>query len=208
LTIADDKLDWLLGRLRAIRHVEMVRIGTKVPMVLPMRVTADLASVLKRHHPLWLSVHCTHPDELTGESSAALARLADAGVPLGSQTVLLRGINDRPAVMMALMQGVLRNRVKPYYLFQCDPIRGSGHFRTPVDQGLAIVDALRGHTSGYAVPHYVIDAPGGGGKVGLVPEYILGRDGDDLVLRNYRGDIYRYPDPEGTLARDKPWPPG
>jgi lysine 2,3-aminomutase len=110
--------------------------------------------------------------------------------------------------MMALMQGVLRNRVKPYYLFQCDPIRGSGHFRTPVDQGLAIVDALRGHTSGYAVPHYVIDAPGGGGKVGLVPEYILGRDGDDLVLRNYRGDIYRYPDPEGTLARDKPWPPG
>ena len=207
LTVADEKLDWLLGRLRAIRHIEMIRIGSKVPMVLPMRVTESLARVLKRHHPLWLSVHCTHSAELTEESSAALARLADAGIPLGSQTVLLRGINDSPAVMTALMHGLLRNRVKPYYLFQCDPIKGSGHFRTPVARGLEMIEALRGHTSGYAVPHYVIDAPGGGGKVGLVPEYVLGRDGEDLVLRNFRGDLYRYPDPEGTLARDKPWRP-
>ncbi len=202
LTIADDKLDWLLGRLRRIGHVELIRIGTKVPLALPMRVTRALARVLKRHRP-WLSLHATHPNELTPEATLALDRLADAGVPLGSQTVLLKGVNDDLAVMRALMHGLIKRRVKPYYLFQCDPIRGSGHFRTPVATGLALIEGLRGHTSGYAVPHFALDAPGGGGKVALVPDSIVGREGDDLVVRNFAGALYRYPDPGGTLGADK-----
>lgn len=195
LTIATDKLEWLLSRLRAIPHVEFVRIGTKVPVVLPQRVTRDLARMLRRYHPLWMSLHFTHPDELTPEVAESTARLADAGIPLGSQTVLLRGINDTVDTMRTLMHGLLKLRVKPYYLFQCDPISGSAHFRTPVQTGLDIIRGLRGHTTGYAVPHFVIDAPGGGGKVSLVPDYIQGRDGDDLVLTNFEGDTYRYPDP-------------
>ena len=198
LTLSDEKLDWLLSRLRRIPHVEFVRIGTKVPVVMPQRVTSSLTRILKRFHPLWVSIHFTHPDELTPETVEACARLADAGIPLGSQTVLLSGINDSVETMTRLMHGLLKARVKPYYLYQCDPIVGSSHFRTPVRKGLEIIQGLRGHTSGYAVPSYVIDAPGGGGKIPLLPEYYVGRDGDDLVLRNYQGLHFRYPDPLGA----------
>ena len=202
LSISDDKLDWLLTRLRAIPHIEFIRIGTKIPVVLPQRITRDLVKMLRKHHPLWMSIHATHPRELTAETTEAFARLADAGIPLGSQTVLLKGINDDIAVMKPLMQGLLRRRVKPYYLYQCDPIRGSGHFRTSVDKGLEIIDGLRGHTTGYACPQFVIDAPGGGGKILLAPDPVVGRDGADLLLRNFEGGIYRYPDPDGTLAQN------
>ena len=194
LTIPDHHLEWLLSRLRKIAHVELIRIGTKAPIVLPQRITPDLVAMLKEYHPLWISVHCTHPDELTPESRQALTMLADGGIPLGSQTVLLAGINDSVATMKSLMQGLVKNRVKPYYLYQCDPIIGSAHFRTPVAKGLEIYQGLRGHTTGYAVPNYVIDAPGGGGKIPLLPETVVGREGTDLLLRNYEGKIYRYPD--------------
>jgi len=194
LTLTDEKLCWLLSELRRIPHVEMIRIGTKAPVVMPQRITPALASLLKKFHPLWMSIHVTHPEELTSEMARACARLANAGIPLGSQTVLLSGINDDPETMKAMFQGLLRLRVKPYYLYQCDPIPGSSHFRTPVAKGLEIIEGLRGHTTGYAVPTYVIDAPGGGGKVPLLPRYCLGRQGDDLLLKNYLGKIYRYPD--------------
>ncbi|MDO9585542.1 MAG: KamA family radical SAM protein [Syntrophales bacterium] len=194
LTLTDEKLDWLLSRLRMIPHVEILRIGTKVPAVMPQRITPALIRLLKRFHPLWISIHATHPDELTPEMTQACNRLADAGIPLGSQTVLLAGVNDDVETMKRLMQGLLRLRIKPYYLYQCDPIPGSSHFRTPVAKGLEIIRGLRGYTTGYAVPTYVIDAPGGGGKIPLLPEYLLGRDGDDLIIRNYAGKLYRYPD--------------
>ena len=194
LTLTDEKLDWLLSRLRIIPHVEILRIGTKVPAVMPQRITPALIRLLKRFHPLWLSIHVTHPDELTPEMIQACNRLADAGIPLGSQTVLLAGVNDDVETMKSLMQGLLCLRVKPYYLYQCDPIPGSSHFRTPVAKGLEIIRGLRGHTTGYAVPTYVIDAPGGGGKIPLLPEYLIGREGDELILRNYTGEFYRYPD--------------
>jgi lysine 2,3-aminomutase len=203
LTLADEKLEWLLGRLRAIKHVEFLRIGSKVPVVLPQRITRALTRVLRKFHPLWMSIHFTHPTELTPEVKEACARLADAGIPLGSQTVLLRGINDDVEVMKKLMHGCLMNRVKPYYLYQCDPITGSAHFRTSVDKGLEIIRGLRGHTTGYAVPTYVIDAPGGGGKIPLIPDYVVGREGDDLLLTNFERKLYRYPDPEGTIGRGR-----
>ena len=198
-TLPDEMLEWLLSRLRRIPHVEMIRIGTKVPVVLPQRVTPALCRLLKRYHPLWVSIHFTHPDELTPETAQACERLADAGVPLGSQTVLLKGINDHVDTMRQLVHGLLRIRVKPYYLFQCDPIPGSGHFRTSVEKGLDIIRGLRGHTTGYAVPTYVIDAPGGGGKIPLLPEYMAGWEGDDLLLRNYENRLFRYPDPGKRL---------
>jgi lysine 2,3-aminomutase len=204
LTIGDDKLDWLLGRLRAIKHIEFLRIGTKAPVVLPQRITKSFVAMLKKHHPLWMSLHFTHPVELTPEVTESTSRLADAGIPLGSQTVLLKGINDSAETMVPLMQGLLRRRVKPYYLYQCDPIRGSSHFRTGVDKGLEIIAALRGHTTGYATPMFVIDAPGGGGKIQLAPDPIIGRDGDDLLLRNFEGNLYRYPDPGGALGHRGP----
>jgi len=203
LTIADDKLDYLLGRLRAIKHVEFIRLGSKVPTVLPMRITKSLTRMLRKHHPLWISIHVTHPSEMTPEVTEAYARLADAGIPLGSQTVLLKGINDSVDTMKRLMHGLLMRRVKPYYLYQCDPITGSAHFRTPVAKGIEIIQGLRGHTTGYAVPTFVIDAPGGGGKIPLLPEYLVGRDGDDVLLRNFEGNIYRYPDPDGTFGAGK-----
>ncbi len=194
LTLADGQLDWLLGKVREIPHVEVIRIGTKVPFVLPQRITAELVAILKKYHPLWMSIHCMHPDELTTEARQACTMLADAGIPLGSQTVLLAGINDSVETMRSLMHGLMKIRVKPYYLYQCDPIMGSSHFRTPVSKGLEIYQGLRGHTTGYAVPTYVIDAPGGGGKIPLLPETVVGRDGDDLLIRNYEGNVYRYPD--------------
>jgi lysine 2,3-aminomutase len=202
LTIGDDKLDWLLGRLRAMKHIEFLRIGTKIPVVLPQRITKDFVKMLKKHHPLWMSIHVTHPAELTDEVTESTARLADAGIPLGSQTVLLKDINDSPSVMVPLMQGLLKRRVKPYYLYQCDPIRGSAHFRASVERGLEIIASLRGHTTGYATPMFCIDAPGGGGKIQLAPDPVVGRDGDDLLLRNFEGKVYRYPDHGGTLGRD------
>jgi lysine 2,3-aminomutase len=155
--------------------------------------------MLKRYHPLWMSLHFTHPDELTPEVQQACSRLADAGIPLGSQTVLLAGVNDDVATMRQLMHGLLTMRVRPYYLYQCDPIVGSAHFRTPVAKGLEIIQGLRGHTTGYAVPIYVIDAPGGGGKIPLAPATVMTRDGNALVLQNYAGHLYRYPDPGVTL---------
>ncbi len=202
-TIGDDKLDWLLTRLRAMKHIEFLRIGTKMPIVLPQRITKDFAKMLKKHHPLFISLHVTHPNELTDEVRESTGRLADAGIPLGSQTVLLKGINDDPAVMVPLMQGLLTCRVRPYYLYACDPIRGSAHFRGDIEKGLEIIKALRGHTTGYATPIFAIDAPGGGGKIQLAPDSIVGRNGDDLLLRNFEGKIYSYPDPGGRLGKDK-----
>jgi lysine 2,3-aminomutase len=203
LTLADERLDWLLGRLRRIPHVEFLRMGTKVPAVLPMRVTRGLTRVLRRHHPLFMSLHFTHPGEITPETHEACSRLADAGIPLGSQTVLLSGVNDDVETMRQLVHGLLRCRVRPYYLYQCDPIRGSAHFRTPVEKGLEIIAGLRGHTSGYAVPTFVIDAPGGGGKIPLAPDAVVGRSDGDLVLRNYEGRFFRYPDPAGSIGADR-----
>ncbi len=185
-------------RLRRIPHVEFLRIGTKAPVVMPQRISSALTRMLKRYHPLWMSIHFTHPDELTEETREACARLADAGIPLGSQTVLLSGINDTVETMKRLMHGLLKARVKPYYLYQCDPIVGSAHFRTPVRKGLEIIQGLRGHTSGYAVPTYVIDAPQGEGRYLSFPDYTVGWDGDDLVLKNYQDLYFRYPDPQGS----------
>jgi len=194
LTLPDEALEWLLSRLRAIPHVELIRIGTKVPVVLPQRITSTLCHTLKRHHPLWMSIHFAHPDELTFEVSQACNRLADAGIPLGSQTVLLAGVNDSVDTMKRLVHDLVMNRVRPYYLYQCDPISGSAHFRTPVAKGLEIIEGLRGHTTGYAVPTYVIDAPGGGGKIPLLPGYVIGHDEQYIKLRNYQGRTFRYPD--------------
>ena len=194
LTLNDEALEWLLSRLRKISHVELIRIGTKIPAVLPQRITPVLTRMLKRYHPLWMSLHFTHPDELTLEAALACGRLADQGMPLGSQTVLLSGINDDVETIGRLMRALLKMRVRPYYLYQCDPISGSAHFRTPISKGLEMIRGLRGHTSGYAVPQYVIDAPGGGGKIPLLPDYIVGRDNDELLLRNYEDRVYRYPD--------------
>ncbi len=194
LTLNDERLNWLLSRLREIPHVEIIRIGTKIPAVLPQRITPNLVRVLRRYHPLWMSLHFTHPAECTAEAYRACERLANAGIPLGSQTVLLKGINDSVETMKALCHHLLRMRVRPYYIYQCDPITGSSHFRTPVEKGLEIIRGLRGFTTGYAVPTYVIDAPGGGGKIPLMPNYVEGRDGDDLLLRNYCDQVYRYPD--------------
>jgi lysine 2,3-aminomutase len=200
LSLDEERLEWILSRLRAIPHVEFVRIGSKQPVVQPQRVTPALTRMLKRFHPLWMSLHFTHPDEVTPEVAEACGRLADAGVPLGSQTVLLKGVNDDVDTMRGLMHGLLRIRVRPYYIFQCDPISGSAHFRTTVEKGVEIIRGLRGHTTGYAVPSFVVDAPGGGGKVLLAPDYVVGRDGDDLVLTNFENKLYRYPDPGGRLG--------
>jgi lysine 2,3-aminomutase len=197
LTIPETHLEYLLASLRDISHVEIIRIGTKVPVVLPQRITYGLVRMLKKYHPLYMSIHFTHPDELTPEVHEACARLADAGIPLGSQTVLLKGINDNVRTMKQLMHRLLINRVRPYYIYQCDPIPGSSHFRTSVQKGLEIIKGLRGHTSGYAVPHYVIDAPGGGGKIPLLPEYYLGKDGKNIVLQNYESKKFYYPDEIG-----------
>lgn len=200
LSIGDDKLEWLLNRLRSIKHLEFIRIGTKIPVVMPQRITKQLTKMLKKYHPLWMSIHFTHPEELTPETIEACSRLADAGIPLGSQTVLLKGINDDINVIKPLMHGLLKARVKPYYLYQCDPVSGSAHFRTPVEKGLEIIRGLRGHTTGYAVPQFVVDAPNGGGKIPLLPDYVVGREGDDLLLTNFEGGVYRYPDPYGNVG--------
>lgn len=194
LLFSDEKLDQLLGALRAIPHVEFVRIGTRIPVFLPQRITPALCAMLRKHHPLFISIHSNHPRELTIEVRAALERLADAGIPLGNQSVLLRHVNDDAEVMKAHVQKLLMCRVRPYYIYQCDLIAGSAHLRASVRKGLEIMQALRGHTTGYAVPTYVIDAPGGGGKVPVSPEYVLSRNADRVVIRNYEGKIFEYPE--------------
>jgi lysine 2,3-aminomutase len=186
----------LLSRLRKIPHVEFLRIGSKVPVVLPQRVTPSLTRMLKRYHPLWMSLHFIHPNELTAEVERACARLADAGIPLGSQTPLLAGINDSVEVCRRLFHGLLRLRVKPYYLYQADLVVGTAHFRTAVNKGLEIIEALRGHTTGYAVPTFAIDVPGGGGKIAVLPDSQLPREGQHVLLRNYEGRTFRFPDPQ------------
>lgn len=194
LLFNDEKLEYLLSRLRTIPHVEFVRIGTRIPVFLPQRITPALCAMLRKYHPLFVSIHCNHPRELTTEVRDAVGRLADAGIPLGNQSVLLRHVNDNLTVMRALTQKLLMCRVKPYYLYQCDLISGSAHLRASVRKGLEIMDGLRGHTSGYAVPQYVIDAPGGGGKVPVNPEYVLSRNADRVVIRNFEGKIFEYPE--------------
>ena len=195
LTLSNDRLESLLARIRKIPHVEFLRIGTKVPAVLPQRVTPELVKMLKRYHPLWISIHFTHPREITPESAKACERLADAGIPLGSQTVLLKGINDDTTTLKRLFQRLLAVRVRPYYLYQCDPIIGSAHFRTNIERGLELISSLRGFTTGYAVPTYVVDAPGGGGKVPLYPSTLVGREENRVMLKNYQGRLFTYPLP-------------
>ncbi len=194
LTLEDSRLEYILSNLRAIPHVEIIRIGTKVPVVLPQRISRRLVNMLRRYHPLYLSIHFTHPDEVTPETEFACNRLADAGIPLGSQTVLLKGINDEVEIFKELTRKLLKIRVKPYYLYQCDLIPGSAHFRTPVSKGLEIIRGLRGFTSGYAIPHYVIDAPGGGGKIPLLPDNVVARDKEGYLLVNYENRTFFYPD--------------
>jgi lysine 2,3-aminomutase len=188
-------LEDLLRRLREIPHVEVVRIGSRVPVFLPQRVTEDLVAALRRYHPLWMNIHFNHPREITPEVEEALARLADAGIPLGSQSVLMAGINDCPNVILTLVQALVKNRVRPYYLYQCDLVQGASHFRTPVSKGLEIMEALRGHTSGFAVPTFVIDAPEGGGKVPILPTYLLSASDRRVVVRNYEGLMSTYMQP-------------
>ena len=197
LLFSNEKLEFLLHRLRAIPHVEFLRIGTRIPIFLPQRITPELCAMLKQFHPLFISIHSNHPRELTTEVRDALGRLADAGIPLGNQSVLLRHVNDDLTVMKAHVQKLLMCRVKPYYIYQCDLISGSAHLRASVRKGLEITEGLRGHTSGYAVPQYVIDAPGGGGKVPVSPEYVLSRNADRVVIRNFEGKIFEYP--EGSV---------
>jgi lysine 2,3-aminomutase len=205
LLFNDEKLEYLLTRLRQIPHLEFVRIGTRIPVFLPQRITPELCAMLKKFHPLFISIHSNHPRELTTEVRDALGRLADAGIPMGNQSVLLRNVNDDPLTMRAHVQKLLLCRVKPYYLYQCDLISGSAHLRTPVRKGLEIMQELRGHTTGYAVPQYVIDAPGGGGKVPVNPDYILSRNNDRIVLKNFEGKIFEYPEArDGTPLVPKP----
>jgi lysine 2,3-aminomutase len=196
LILPQTVLEDLLCRLRAIPHVEVIRIGSRMPAFLPQRITPDLVEMLRRYHPLWMNVHFSHPKEITPEAEVALARLADAGMPLGCQTVLLAGVNDCPNIMKDLVHKLVRNRVRPYYLYQCDMVHGAGHFRTPVSVGLQIVESLRGHTSGFAVPTYVIDAPHGGGKIPITPNYLLSQSPDYIVVRNYEGFISAYAQPD------------
>jgi lysine 2,3-aminomutase len=194
LTLPDFRLEYLISRLRRIPSVEIIRIGTKIPVVLPMRITKNLVRMLKKYHPLMMSLHFSHPDELSIETKEACNMLADAGIPLGSQSVLLKGVNDSVETFMRLNHELLKVRVRPYYIYQCDPIPGSEHFRTEISKGLEIIKGLRGFTSGYAVPHFVIDAPGGGGKIPLLPDYIKSMEQDRITLYNYEGKEFHYPD--------------
>ncbi len=192
LTMGDAALERILSALRAIGHVEIIRIGTRVPVTLPMRVTPELLSMLKKYQPIWINTHFNHPSELTPDSVASCAAIVDAGIPLGNQSVLLRGVNDDAAIMKELLLKLVRARVRPYYLYQCDLSEGLGHFRTRVEKGVEIMRALTGAISGYALPRFVIDAPGGGGKVPINPEYVVEMDEEKVVMRNYKGEVYEY----------------
>ena len=193
--LSDEKLDWILTEVQRIKHVEVVRIGSRMPVVLPYRITDDLCYMLKKHHPLWLNTHFNHPRELTETSCKALQMLADAGIPLGNQSVLLAGVNDCPRLIKTLCQKLVQNRVRPYYLYQCDLSEGLSHFRTPIGKGIEILESLRGHTSGFSVPTYVVDAPGGGGKIPVMPNYVVSWGAHKVVLRNYEGVITTYQEP-------------
>ncbi len=195
LMMKTEVLEGYIKKLRTIQHLEIIRIGTRVPVTLPMRVDAGLVEMLKKYHPIYMSIHFSHPREITPDVAKACGMLADAGIPLGSQTVLLKGINDRPAVMKKLMQDLLKTRVRPYYIYQCDMVVGTNHFRTPVAVGVNIMEELRGHTTGYAVPTFVVDAPGGGGKIPITPTYLISQAKGKVILRNYENKIFNYIEP-------------
>jgi lysine 2,3-aminomutase len=203
LMVSDQKLEHIISRLRAIPHIQVIRIGTKFPCVLPSRITDDLCNMLKKYHPIYLNTHFNHPRELTDEARAACERLANAGIPVGCQTVLMKGINDDPEIIKTLMHKLLMARVRPYYLYQTDITRGTNHFRTRVEVGLKIIRALRGHTTGFGVPLFVIDAPGGGGKIPLMPEYVCEMNDREVVMRNFEGREYRYPQVSEEYVKDK-----
>jgi lysine 2,3-aminomutase len=198
LLLSDSKLEKFLSRLRSIEHIEFIRIGSRIPIFMPQRVTDDLCQMLQKYHPLFMSVHINHPRELTLEVKEGLERLANHGVPLGNQSVLLRGVNDDADVMKVLVQKMLMCGVRPYYLYQLDLIQGSSHLQVPVAKGLEIMESLRGHTTGYSIPQYVIDAPGGGGKVPINPDYIVQRNSERVVIRNFEGKTFEYPEPAVT----------
>ncbi|HRX59242.1 MAG TPA: KamA family radical SAM protein [Eubacteriales bacterium] len=196
LTMRTEKLEHIISLLRGIEHVEIVRIGTRVPVVMPMRITGELTGMLKKYHPIWINTHFNHPNELTPEAARACAAIVDAGIPLGNQTVLLKGVNDDAETMKRLLLGLVKMRVRPYYLYQCDLSCGIGHFRTRVEVGVDIMHKLTGNISGYALPKFVIDAPGGGGKIPVGHDYVISRDDREVVLENYKGLRYRYPQPQ------------
>ncbi len=196
LLISDDKLEYTIKRLREIPHVDVIRIGSRVPVVMPQRITPELVSMLKKYHPIWLNTHFNHPNEITEESKKACEMLADAGVPLGNQSVLLAGINDCVHVMLKLVNDLVKIRVRPYYVYQCDLSVGIEHFRTPVAKGIEIIEGLRGHTSGYCVPTFVVDAPGGGGKTPVMPNYVISQNHNKVILRNFEGVITTYDEPD------------
>lgn len=200
MMLSDRRLEYIFQRLRAIPHIEIIRLGSRITSHLPERITPEFCEMVRKYHPVYMNTHFNHPSELTPASIAALGRLADAGVPLGCQTVLLRGTNDDPAIMKELMQKLLKARVRPYYIYMADQVAGGEHFRTTVEKGLEIVKALRGWTSGLAVPHFVIDAPGGGGKVPLLPEYVESITEDEVVFRNYEGKRFVYKQPRQPIA--------
>lgn len=196
LLFSDAKLEKIISRLRAIPHIQFIRIGSRIPIFLPQRITDSLCDMLKKYHPLFISIHANHPKELTTEVKAGLEKLADAGIPTGNQSVLLRGVNDDVTTQKALVHKLLMSRSKPYYLYQCDLIKGSSHLRTSISKGIEIIEGLRGHTTGYAIPQYVIDGPGGGGKIPINPNYIIQRDDKQVTLRNYEGKEFIYPEPQ------------
>lgn len=196
LLVSDERLEYIISELRKIPHVEIIRIGSRTPVVMPMRITDNLVNMLKKYHPIWLNTHFNHPNEITPESTEACRKLADAGIPLGNQSVLLRGVNDCPNIMKDLVQKLVKIRVRPYYIYQCDLSMGIEHFRTKVSKGIEIIEALRGHTSGYAVPTFVVDAPGGGGKTPVMPQYVISQSPNKIVLRNYEGVITTYTEPQ------------
>ena len=196
LLVSDERLEYIIAKLREIPHVEIVRIGSRTPVVLPQRITPELCNMLKKYHPIWLNTHFNHPNEITPESAAACARLADAGIPLGNQSVLLAGINDCVYTMKKLVNELVKIRVRPYYIYQCDLSMGLEHFRTPVSKGIEIIEGLRGHTSGFCVPTFVVDAPGGGGKTPVMPQYVISQTPKKVILRNYEGVITTYTEPE------------
>ncbi|MBR4883156.1 MAG: lysine 2,3-aminomutase [Bacteroidales bacterium] len=195
LCVSDERLEYIISKVRAIPHVEIIRLGSRTPVVCPQRITDDLVNMLKKYHPVWLNTHFNHPQEVTKEAAEACAKLANAGIPLGNQTVLLRGVNDCVNTMKKLMHELVKMRVRPYYIYQCDLSMGIEHFRTPVSKGIEIIEGLRGHTSGYAVPTFVVDAPGGGGKTPVMPQYVISQAPGKVVLRNFEGVITTYTEP-------------
>ncbi|WP_434796295.1 lysine 2,3-aminomutase [Terrisporobacter vanillatitrophus] len=195
LCISNERLEFILKELRAIPHVEIIRIGTRVPVVMPQRITEDLCNMIKKYHPVWINTHFNHPNEITDESKLACNRIVNAGIPLGNQSVLLKNINDCPSIMKELVHQLVMNRVRPYYIYQCDLSEGIEHFRTSVSTGIEIIELLRGHTSGFAVPTFVVDAPGGGGKIPVNPQYVISQSPEKVILRNYEGAICAYTEP-------------